>query len=295
MNSNSLIGAIALTGLIACSPDQTPVSPPVDSTAPVSAETVVEQAVPTAQAIEAVIRQYFDHLEAYDFAGMRGMATPEFETIDGGVRLTHPEFEDYIRNTAELGGAVLDFELSQFNTRIEGDVAYTTYSMSGGETVFTDQMVLRRAGDRWLVDVFNHQPAKSNSPEPVIRQFYHYIKEYNFEGMQAMITPGFNILYAGGSFDWDGFEQRHRAEEEQLGSAASRQQRYLYRLSDFKIEETPEVIYVSFRATNPETRRDEQGAEVPVFNTSYNNSFILKRVGPNLKIHFVGSMPEPGG
>jgi hypothetical protein len=297
MNKHGLVLVLAAAGLFACSPGPAPNPASVESTMSDTDNTIVAQAVPSSERIEAVIRSYFDRLQAYDYEGMRSLATPNFETIDGGVRLTHPEFEDYVRTTAELGGAVLDFDLSQFNTRIAGDVAYTTYSMSGLGNLFLDQMVLRRSGDEWLIDVFNHSPAELGNPQSVIRQFYHYIKDYNFEGMRAMITPGFSILYAGVSLDWDGFEQRHREEETELGVASTRDQRFMYRLSEFNIEETPDVVYASFRATNPETRTDAQGEEVPVFNTSYHNSFILKREGDggDLKIHFIGSMPAADG
>jgi hypothetical protein len=114
--------------------------------------------------------------------------------------------------------------------------------------------------------------------------------------MRARVTPGFNILYAGTSLNWDGFEKRHSEEEQELGPAASRPQRFLYKLWDFNVvEETPDTILVSFRANNPETHVNEQGEEVPVFNTSYHNSWILRRVGENLKVHFLGSMPASDG
>lgn len=296
MTKNCLIGVIVLTALTACSRDQASDSPrgiELTEIAPVTSTADPAEATP--ELIESVVRKYFDHFSNYDYESMRSMATPEFETIDGGIRLTHPEFEDYVRNTAELHGVELDFKLSQLRTRIAGDVAYTTFLLTYGDLANTDLVTLRLSDEQWLIDVFDHQRA-SDQPEAVVRQFYHDIKAYNFEGMRSMITPGFNVLYAGTSLDWDGFQLRHSAEEEELGSAESRSQRYLYKLWDFNVvEETPDTILVSFRANNPETRVNEAGEEVPVFNTSYLNSWILRRVGPNLKVHFLGSMPASDG
>ena len=286
-----LCSALTTICLVACSPgpQPEPASPP-EPTPPVSAEPA-QPADATAEEIETVIREYFDHFSRYDFESMRAKATPDFETIDHGIRLTHPEFEDFVRNTAQRAGAELNFQLSQFRTRVSGDAAWSSFILAFGNSTNTDMVTLRRVDGEWLIDVFDHQPV-SNIPHEVVRQFYHDIKAYNFENMQAMITPGFQIMYAGLSLDWEGFEERHRAEEAELGPTASRPQRYLYNLWDFNVvEENPDTFLVSFQANNPETRIDESGEEVPVFNTNYHNAWVLRRDGGRIKVHFIGSMP----
>lgn len=248
---------------------------------------------PDARAVEDTVRQYFDHLSKYDFAAMRSMATPTFETLDGGVRLTHPEFEDYVRGTAQKRNAVLEFELTDFNTQVAGDVAYTTYfdRISGSGNL--DAMVLKRIGGKWLIDRFMHMPIASG-PEQVMRQYYHYIKAYNHDKMREMATPNFEIIYSRGRLDRAGFEKVHRAEEQQLGPAASRPDRYLYELSDVRTEEAGDTALISFKATNTETTRKD-GKVVPVFYTRYFCYVVLRREGPTkrwLLDRFV-SMPEP--
>jgi len=253
------------------------------------------QTLSDADQVETVVRQYFDHLAQYDYAAMRAMATPEFETLDGGVRLTHPEFEDYVRGTAEISGAELQFELSQFNTEISSDVAYITYLNTITGSANLDGMILKRSGERWLIDRFFHMPV-ARGPEQVVRQYYHHIKAYNYEAMGAMTTPGFEIIYSGVRLDRAGFEERHREEEHQLGSAESRLDRFLYELSDFETKVASEVAYISFRATNPETTT-KSGTVVPLFNAKYFVLFILRRPGEGSQwlVDRVFSMPEASG
>jgi hypothetical protein len=169
MTKYYLIGAMVLTSLIACSPDQAPAPPAVETVATVTVEPVA-QAEPTVEEIESVVRKYFDHFSKYDFEGMRSMATPDFETLDGGIRLTHPELEDWVRNSAQLNGVELDFEVSQIRTRISDDVAYSTFLLTYGDTASTDLVALRRIDNEWLVDIFDHQH-ESSVPEAVVRQF----------------------------------------------------------------------------------------------------------------------------
>ena len=265
--SNPTVGVFLSAFLSACAPEQAPI--------PAGEASTSEPA-----AVEAIVREYFDRLAAYDYMGMRAMATPTFETVDGGVRLTHPEFEDYIRNTAELNGAVMAFDLSQFNTSIVGGIAHTTFLMSISGAEYLDGVILQRSDDEWLLDRFFHSGI-NDSPEPIIRQFYHHIKAYNYDGMRTMITPGFRVMYGGRSFDWEGFEASHRAEEAEMGPASSRPQRFLYELSDFQIESTPDVVYASFVQYNPEVDR------------RYWNSFVLRRIDSHWRVHFVGSLQEP--
>ena len=251
--------------LAACSPGEAPIR---EGQAPVA-----EPA-----AIEAIVDEYFDRLAAYDFLGMRALTTPTFETLDGGVRLTHPELEDYIRNTAQRGGAVLEFDQSQFDTRIVGDVAHVTFLMNLSGREYLDAVILHRSDGEWLFDRWFHSSGINERPESIIRQFYHHIKAYNYDGMRTMVTPGFRVMYGGRSLDWEGFEESHRAEEAEQGPASSRPERFLYELSDFKIESTPEMIYATFLQTNHEVDRD------------YWNLFVLRRVGSDWRVHFVGSL-----
>jgi len=261
---NLTVGVLFSACLTACSPGQTPI--PAGE-------------APTGElpAVEAIVAEYFDRFEAYDYLGMRALATSTFEIHDHGIRLTHPEFEDYVRNTAERPGSILDFGLSQFNTDVTGDVARTTFLLTFLDAVSLSGMEFQRSSDQWLIDRIFFSSVDEN-PEPLIRQFYHHIKAYNYDDMRAMVTPGFRIMYGGLSLDWEGFEQRHRAEEAEVGPASSRPKRFLYELSDFQIESTPEVVYASFVQTSSETE------------SRYWNLFVLRRVGSHWRVHFVGSL-----
>ena len=104
------------------------------------------------EAVEAIMSQFYDDIAAYDYAAMRSVYTPEFEILDDGFRFDADGFEELIRDI-ESRGLTWDFTLSEFNTRIAGDVAYTSYEIAsppdfrwfGGGT-------LRRSGGGWLVD-----------------------------------------------------------------------------------------------------------------------------------------------
>ena len=233
MKQRNIIGVLAVAGLVAC--DMQESQAPSDS---VQAESVVpaessqiELAVVAESSqvetivasdstqVEAVVHRYFDLLAQYDYLAMRALATPEYETLDGGVRLTHPEFEDYVRGTAQLGGAQMVFDLSQFNTQIVSDIAYTTFvnTITDESTArFTpnlDGMILKRSGDQWLIDRFFHMRV-AGAPPQVIRQYYHYIKAYNYDGMRALTTPGFEVTY-------DGLQLTRRASRPGIGKRSS--------------------------------------------------------------------------
>ena len=259
------VGIFLSTCLAACSPGEAPI-------------TAGQAPIAEPPAVEAIVGEYFDRLAAYDFLGMRALTTPTFETLDGGVRLTHPELEDYIRNTAQLRGAALAFDLSQFDTRIVGDVAHVTFHMNLSGREYLDAVILQRSGGEWLFDRWFHSSGINERPESIIRQFYHHIKAYNYDGMRTMVTPGFRVMYSGQSLDWERFEEFHRAEEAEEGPASSRPERFLYELSDFQIESTPEVVYATFLQTSHEVDRD------------YWNLFVLRRIGSDWRVHFVGSL-----
>ena len=252
------------------------------------------QTGPDAQAVEDTVRQYFDHLSKYDYAAMRSMATPTFETLDGGVRLTHPEFEDYVRGTAQKRNAILEFDLSDFNTQVAGDIAYTTYfdSISGSGNL--DAMILKRADGKWLIDRFIHMKT-APGPEQVVRQYYHYIKAYNYDKMREMTTPGFEIFYRGSRFNRDEFEKAHRAEEQEYGPPESRPDRFLYEISEVEASVTDNIALVSFKATNLKTTR-KNGKDVSEVDAVFFRYVVLQREDPTKPwlVHRFISIAEPG-
>ena len=282
------IGTIFLVWLTACSTEQSQSPAGQARTGGLSESEVA-----------AIVREYFDHFAAYDYLSMRAMSTPTFETHDHGLRLSHPEFEDWVRNTAEIIGATIEFDVSQFNTSVGSEFAHTnfllTIDISVSDEVLREvfgedaepppqesslsAMFFVRSDDQWLIDRL-FMSSVSQDPEALIRIFYHHVKAYNYEGMRAMVTPGFRAIYDGTSLDWEGFEQRHRAEEAELGPASSRPQRFLYRLSDFESEEsTPNVVNGTIFETASEEGEDNRSL-----------SFVLRRIESRWLIDSIGSM-----
>ena len=97
------------------------------------------------------IRQFYLDVNAFDHAALRATTTSDFEFMDGGRRMDGDAFEAFLRGV-ESGGTTLDFELSELNTEVVGDVAYTSYLASTPRSTLLEASVLRRSGGRWLVD-----------------------------------------------------------------------------------------------------------------------------------------------
>lgn len=105
--------------------------------------------------VESIVRQYFSHLEAFDYDAMRAMATADAEMLDTGYRLNHVQFEKYIQDSCQARNCKLKFEFSNFNTRITSDVAYTSYEqVSPLEPALRllGLATLRRSGGDWRID-----------------------------------------------------------------------------------------------------------------------------------------------
>ncbi|MGH8209555.1 MAG: nuclear transport factor 2 family protein [Steroidobacteraceae bacterium] len=115
--------------------------------------------------------------------------------------------------------------------------------------------------------VANRQARSASSEvEAAIRAYYRNLKEYNFEAMQAEMTPDFVLTYRGQQVDGAEFLKRHREEERVKGPTASRPDRMKYELLDFKTDVTPELAVATVREDNPG-------------HHSYLNLFVLKRSG----------------
>ena len=132
-----------------------------------SAGTQASTQLSAAQA-EALVKNFYAQLAAYDYAGMHAASTPEFEIIENNgtkaMRMNWDAFDARLAG-AQKAGAVLKFELSEFNTTLTGDVAYTTYIETGtkGQQYYAG-IILRHVGDKWLVDRFFTFPKPPDPP-----------------------------------------------------------------------------------------------------------------------------------
>lgn len=120
--------------------------------------------------VERLVQSFYDQLSVYDYEGMHAASTPEFEIIENNgtkaMRMDWPAFDARLQG-AQKAGAVLKFATSEFNTTLTPDLAYTTYVETGtnGNQYYAG-IILRRAGDKWLVDRFVTFPKPKDPPEP---------------------------------------------------------------------------------------------------------------------------------
>ena len=116
------------------------------------------------QAVEAAVRQFFDHIAAFDYDGIRDVVTPDLELMEDTLRLDREGFVEFIRQFED--DATISFELSEFNTEFAGQIAYTSYRNRavmtiGGETVpmeWLESVVFRWIGGAWKIDRLQSTP-----------------------------------------------------------------------------------------------------------------------------------------
>ena len=103
--------------------------------------------------VETAVRALYQSVSAYDFDGLRAVTTEDFEIIEAGARMDLAGFEALLGSMQERGNE-LQFEPSEFNTVMVGNVAYASVraeNLASG-SVFLDSFVLQRVNGAWLVD-----------------------------------------------------------------------------------------------------------------------------------------------
>jgi hypothetical protein len=102
--------------------------------------------------VESATREFYEHIEAYDYEGLRTGSSPDFEILEAGRRMDMDDFVSMLQGM-ETRGAELSFDLTDLNTEVLGDVGYTTYRMvSGSGNAYLEALILRRTASGWLVD-----------------------------------------------------------------------------------------------------------------------------------------------
>ncbi len=81
---------------------------------------------------------------------MRAAATVDFEILIFGLRLDMDGFEEFMQGMEERRGGreIGSYDLVDLNTRIVGDVAYTSWS----STNWLESAIFVRSGEQWLMD-----------------------------------------------------------------------------------------------------------------------------------------------
>lgn len=100
--------------------------------------------------VEDAARRFLDYVHTYDYEAMRAAATGDFEILIFGLRLDMDGFEDFIQGMEERleGRELASYDLVGLNTRIVGDVAYTSWS----STNWLESAIFVRSGEQWLMD-----------------------------------------------------------------------------------------------------------------------------------------------
>ncbi|MDY6945098.1 MAG: nuclear transport factor 2 family protein [Pseudomonadota bacterium] len=204
------------------------------------------------EAVEQSVSRYFDGMRKHDFASMRALTTDQFEVISGGARLSAVELESFLSAGAKSGSSFAGLQPTQFNTQVTGDAAYTTLICKLASGSQLASVVLARTGGQWRIDRLVLTPV-TRTPADVARQYYHYIKAYDFAGMRGLAAPDFQITLTGVRLSADEFEARQADEVKRVGAAKTRPSRFLYELSNFNTELSGDnEALVTFAATSPE-------------------------------------------
>lgn len=76
-------------------------------------------------AVERVVTdEFFRAISAFDYEALRSSVTADFELVEDTLRLSTDEFIDFLR---PYEGATISYSFDEFNTKIRGPVAWTTY------------------------------------------------------------------------------------------------------------------------------------------------------------------------
>jgi hypothetical protein len=117
-----------------------------------------------ASAVEGAMREFFAHIAAFNYDGIRAAVTPDLEIIEDTLRLDREGFVQFIRQFE--GEASLAYELSEFNTEFGGDLAYTSYRLKaivtmGGQDIpreWLESVVFRWTETGWKIDRLQSTP-----------------------------------------------------------------------------------------------------------------------------------------
>lgn len=124
-----------------------------------------------AETIEKTLRDWYTAIHQQDFKTVADMLTDEFLIVEHTERLTKAQQMARFEEFKDLGTQTA--EQHEFETRIHGDVAWTTLRNTevwtpadGSDPVdleFIETVILVKKGNRWLMDRYH---ATSTKPLP---------------------------------------------------------------------------------------------------------------------------------
>ena len=125
-----------------------------------AAEMSAAERAEVAAHVEQLSRDYFQHLQDFNYDAMRAMSTPEYLMVENNASFSMvmdvDEFDERIRG-AEAQGARIMFTPGRFQTTVTPSAAWTFYVETGAspnnaDDRFYGTMVFVRDGDEWLLD-----------------------------------------------------------------------------------------------------------------------------------------------
>ncbi|MGH7480992.1 MAG: YybH family protein [Longimicrobiales bacterium] len=147
--------------LIACAADA-----PGDASDTAATADTARDVAADAAAAEAVLDDFFAAMEGWDYDALRATVTADFELVEDTVVMSMDDFVAFIE-PFEAQGASMTWELSDHNTEVDGDVAWTRYvnravmTTDGQETRFhwLESAVFTRQPDgSWKIDRLQSNP-----------------------------------------------------------------------------------------------------------------------------------------
>lgn len=126
----------------------------------------------SAQDIEAAEEAMVDFaaaLEEMEPGALDSIVTSDFEIVEDTLVLNLDEFKDFIDRFASSGAQISGRKLSDFDTEVEGDVAWTRYRHRGlltangeeRELEWIESAVLLRNEGGWRIDRLQSNPVHS--------------------------------------------------------------------------------------------------------------------------------------
>ena len=102
------------------------------------------------EVVERAAHRFIDLAHDFDYAGLRAATTADYEMLFDGRRMALEDFEAMLRGMEESrdGRKLGSYEFVDINTKIMGDVAYTSWS----STNWLESITFIWSGDQWLVD-----------------------------------------------------------------------------------------------------------------------------------------------
>lgn len=100
--------------------------------------------------VETAAVAFLSYAHSFDYAALRASATPDFEILIFGQRLSLNGFIDVLSEmeASREGRPLNGYELESLNTEIRGDVAYTTWASPN----WLESAIFVREDGRWQVD-----------------------------------------------------------------------------------------------------------------------------------------------